>query len=93
MEIKQRESSVCVVERRLTQSREGRNGGWTASNLNELMSCGVCRDWQGSPNGFIYSGFSPTFFIHGITYPISFRSWFGGESPCLEGGVAKKCLE
>lgn len=31
-------------------------------NLNELMSCGVCWDLQGSPNGFIYSSFSPTFY-------------------------------
>lgn len=79
MVIKQRESSVCAVGRRLTQSREGRNGGWTASNLNELMSCGVCWDLQGSPNGFIYSSFSPT----------SLFMWSLTPSPLEAGSVRR----
>lgn len=89
MVITQRESSVCVEERRLTQSREGRNGGWTASSLNELRSCRVGWDLQGSPNGFIYTSFSPTFLFMWSLTPTRWEAGSMWRAPTRKVGLLR----
>lgn len=89
MVIKQRESSKCMVKRRLTQRREGRTVG--AELHPVLMSLGavgfavICK-------ALLMVLFTVAFlllFIHVITHPISFGSWCYGKSLYWEGGLLR----
>lgn len=88
MVIKQRESSKCMVKRRLTQCREGRTVG--AELHPVLMSLGavgfavICK-------ALLMVLFTVAFllFIHVITHPISFGSWCYGKSLYWEGGLLR----
>lgn len=89
MVIKQRESSKCMVERRLTQRREGRT---VEAELHPiLMSLGAV-GFAGICKALLMVLFTVAFlllFIHVITHPISFGSWCYGKSLYWEGGLLR----